>query len=479
MAIVRKSDPPPPRLILIRVNERLGVHPFLTESNVSGVYPPLGIAYIAAAAKAAGALVSIIDAHALNLSFENLENMIRRYRPDMVGITSTTFNWAVVMTLANRLKISMPDKIIFAGGPQMSLYPEQCLKAPGLDGVIIGEGEQPIARIVDHFRKQRTLAGIAGTIFKSKGKLVAGASQDCETNLDALPMPAVDLLPLHRYYALTLPRPFLSIVTSRGCPYKCTYCSQVYVGGKYREHSAQRVLAEIERGVQTFGAKEIIFFDETFTVNKKRISEICRGITDKGIKVSWNIRTRGDLLDESILQMMRKAGCHSIHVGIESGSPRIQKLMKKNLDLVKVARTLAAARNLGMETRGYFMLGFPGETLAEIIQTIQLSLDLPLDWASYTITTPHPGTDIYFDGMSRGLFGGDYWERYTLGEVDEAPAYFVSDEFNQNDLEELLRSAYRRFYLRPGIALKKLWSPRILRNAPETVRTLLEIRAMG
>ena len=231
----------------------------------------------------------------------------------------------------------------------------------------------------------------------------------------------------------------------------------------------------MERAVTRFGAKEIVFFDETFAVNKQRLFDICDGIIQRGIRTAWNIRTRVDILDEKMLKTMHRAGCRSLHVGIESGAPRIQKLMKKNLDLQRVADSLSLARRLGMETRGYFMIGFPGETLDEIESTIRFSTMLPLDWASFTITTPHPATDIYFEGRKEGRFDGDYWEKYTLGKVNVPPGYFTCGQYDQKKLEELLDTAYRRFYLRPGLVMSKLFRPRLWKELPDIVRTILSL----
>lgn len=461
--------------VLVRVNERPGSHPFLAEANSTGIYPPLGVAYLAAAAQKAGHPVRIIDAHAMNYSNLQIAEKIARIDAKVVGISTTTFNWPVAVDLARTIRSNMPELKVIVGGPQLSIYPEQSLAESAFDGGIVGEGEGALVEILDCYKKGESPSGIPGTIFREEGELIAGPQRSVEKNLDSLPMPALDLLPLHRYRALTLPNRFVTMVTSRGCPYLCRYCSQVYVGGKYREHSAGRILDEVERAVKHFGAKEIVFFDETFAVNKQRVFEVCDGILHRGIHVAWNIRTRVDILDETMLKAMRRAGCRSLHVGVESGSPRVQKLMKKNLDLNRMTHSLNLAKQMGMETRGYFMIGFPGETLDEIESTIRLSTELPLDWASFTITTPHPATDIYHEGMKEGRFGGDYWEKYTLGQVHSPPGYFTCEQYDQKKLEELLKAAYQKFYLRPQIIVSKILRPRLWKELPDIVRTIMSL----
>jgi len=462
------------RLALVRVNERAGVHPFLQETNVSGVYPPLGVAYLAAAARRAGHAVSIIDAHAMDLGHGGMIRALRHIDPDVVGLTSTTFNWPVVSGVARRIRQANGSLPIWVGGPQLSLYPAECMADPSVDVAVIGEGDETVVELLDRVAAKEDLAGVAGTIVRRGDELVHGEPRAVVDDLDRLPLPALDLLPLDRYRSLDLPTPFVSMVTSRGCPFRCRYCSQVYVGGAYRTHGPERVVAEMVRAVRRFRAREIVFFDETFTLHSDWVQSVCEGILAADIHVPWNVRTRVDRLDAETLLAMREAGCCSIHVGIETGSPRVQRLMNKNLDLVGIGDALATARQLGIETRGYFMIGYPGETREEIEQTLQLSLDLPLDWASYTITSPLPGTGIYEDWLERGE--SDYWRAYSLGRVEQPPGYITSDELSAGDLGELLDRAYRRFYLRASLLRRKARTPRLWRALPSIGRALWETR---
>jgi len=463
-----------PRLTLVRVNERLGVHPFLRETNVSGVYPALGVAYLAGAARRAGCPVSVVDAHAFDLSLDRLVGAATRLGPDVVGLTSTTFNWPVVAEAARRLRQVMPRLVLVVGGPQLSLYPEECMTEKAFDAAVIGEGDETLPELLVRLAAGEELAGVPGTLVRKNGELVRGPERPPIVDLDALALPALDLLPLSRYRSLTLPRPFVSMVTSRGCPYRCRYCSQAFVGGAHREHGVDRAVEEVRRAVGELGAREIVFFDETFTLDQDRALAICERILASGPRVRFNIRTRADLLGDDLLEALRDAGCTSIHVGIEAGSARVRKLMNKRLDLERGERALRRARRLGMETRGYFMLGYPGESRGEIAETIRLSLDLPLDWASYTITTALPGTGIHQDLLESGECEGDYWRDYSLQRFGGPPGY-ASTEIGADELESLLRTAYRRFYLRPSAIASKLTSARLWRELPSIAGATAEI----
>jgi radical SAM superfamily enzyme YgiQ (UPF0313 family) len=373
------------------------------------------------------------------------------------------------------LRQSVPNAVIVVGGPHLSLYPDECMTVEAIDVAVVGEGEVAIAGIMRRVQTGEPLAGLPGTVSRENGTLVHGPAADPIADLDSVPMPALDLLPLDRYWALTLPRPLVTMVTSRGCPCRCRYCSQAYVGGRYREHGAERVVAEMERAVRTYGAREIVFFDESFTINRERVADVCRLVRDRGLRVRWNIRTRADSLTRETMRELVCAGCYGIHVGVESGSPRIQKLMNKNLDLDRVARLFHDARAEGLETRGYFMIGYPGETRQEIRQTIRFSRTLDLDWASFSITTPAAGADIYRDALDSGRFPSDYWRDYTLDRADGPPEYFTSGELSVADLKRHLRKAYGGFYLRPRLIFRKLISRRLWRSLGETVRALAVI----
>ena len=464
-------------LLLLRVNDRKGAHPFLTETNVTGIYPPLGLAYLAACARKAGFRVAILDAGAQNLSEQRTAVEVARLDPAVIGFSATTFNWPVVVQTANRIRRLLPEATILVGGPQLSLYPQECLSEDAFNLGLVGEGENALVQILQRRKAHASLIGIPGTFVREEGSIAQGPKPVPIEDLDSLPLPALELLPLDRYRALTLPSPFVSIVTSRGCPYRCRYCSQVFAGGVYREHGAARVVEEMTRAKEQFGAREIVIFDETFAMNLRRAQAICTELIRKNLGATFNARTRADLLDETTLEAMAAAGCRSIHVGIESGSDHVQTLMNKNLDLGKVAASLGTARRLGIRTRGYFMIGFPGETLKQIEQTIDLATRLPLDWASFTITFPHPGTEIYAQGLAEGRYQSDYWRDYTLGRSGAAPGYFTSDQYDAKALEALLKKAYRRFYLRPKTVAAKMVDASLLRRLPGMLRTLLALRA--
>jgi radical SAM superfamily enzyme YgiQ (UPF0313 family) len=225
--------------------------------------------------------------------------------------------------------------------------------------------------------------------------------------------------------------------------------------------SAGSVVDEMELYVRRYRAREIIVFDETFTVDRQRVLDICREIAARGLRFRWNIRTRVDTVDEGMLAALRQAGCRGLHMGVESGSQEILDAMGKGITLAQVRGAFRAARRLGFETRGYFMIAYPGETLETIRRTLALSRELDLDWASFTITIPNPGTALCGD------LAGDYWRDYVLGRTDAPAPFFTTADYTAAALCRIRERAYRDFYLRPGFLLGKLFSRnawRLLRN---------------
>ncbi len=268
----------------------------------------------------------------------------------------------------------------------------------------------------------------------------------------------IDINYSHIFNAIFIRKPFATLITSRGCPFQCTFCSRFYFGNKVRTRSASNILAEFEQCVERYGVKEFMIYDDTFGVRRDVALELCDLIIDRGHKFRWSVRTRVDCVDEAILEKLRKAGCYKMHMGVESGSEEILRRMKKGITLEQVKKAFRLAKEAGIETVGYFMFGYPGETLATIEKTRRLSLELRLSWADFSITTPAPRTELNDEFERSGYIDGDFWRRYTLGEpIDKLP-YFTTDEFDAAALEAILNDAFTKFYLRPSVLLKKALS---------------------
>ena len=250
--------------------------------------------------------------------------------------------------------------------------------------------------------------------------------------------------------------PFGAIVTSRGCPYRCAYCSKPVFGSRFRAQNPERVVEEMIYLQQQFGIKEIAFYDDSFTLDKKRVHAIADEIIAKGLKIDWTCETRVNLVDKELLRKMRQAGCYSVAYGIESASPEIIKTLQKDITLEQVETAVRDSREVGLQVVGYFMLGSPGETPDTIRQTINLAKELKVDFAQFSATTPFPGTELY-DIYMRDKKESIAWEKFVYAGTDNPTTpVFDSDKLSREDLQNWTSRAYREFYLRPAYIWQRL-----------------------
>ncbi len=441
------------KILLIR-NSELG---FSNETNITGVYPPLGLAYIASVLRENSHHINFMDNQILRLPDNRLKDEIRRFNPEVALLSSMTPSWQESVKLSQLIKDVSAQIIIGVGGPHLSVYPAESLSHKSFDFGVYGEGENTILEVLKAIQAGRTLDGIKGCIFRNNGEVVVNSPRQEIDDLDLIPFPSVDLLPYKKYIALSVDNPFFTLVTSRGCPYNCKFCFQGYLGG-YRVRSPENIVNEMEILVNKYGVREIIVFDETFAIEEERVLQICERIQKKRLKFKWDIRTRVGLLNENVLMLLKSAGCTRIHLGIESGNQEILCNMGKMTNIPEIIDKVNLANKFGFEIRGYFMLAYPGDTYKSTCKTIEFAKSLPLDWASFTVTIGLPGTEIYKEALSSGRFHSDYWREYSIGNAIDSKPYFIPDDMKEDDLIKFKRKAYLEFYLRPRI----IWA--ILKN---------------
>ncbi len=413
--------------------------------------PPIGLALIAAVLEKAGYAVTVLDANALGLQPQ--EVVTRVADADIVGLTAVTPTVSAAISIARHLKLAKPERTIILGGAHGTLLPDETLaRAPEIDMLVRGEGEETIIELLYALEHKNPLDNIRGISYRTNGKAVSTAARPDITDMDSLPFLAYHLLSRDRYkphppHGRALP--FAAIVTSRGCPYKCAYCSKPIFGSKFRAQSPERVIAEIAYMVERFGVREIAFYDDVFTLDKKRAHAIAEGIMNRGIKILWTCETRVNLVDRELLRHMKQAGCYAIAYGIESAAPQILDTLHKGITREQVEEAVRISREAGLQTIGYMMIGSPGETLETIRQTIDFAKKLKLDFAQFSITTPFPGTELY---ELLGAQGKSIpWESFVYsGDDSQMTPMFESDRLTRDDLRYWARRAYREFYLRPA-----------------------------
>lgn len=342
----------------------------LINPNINGEYPqpPLGLLSVAGACIAQGDDVMLIDANAHKISAKKIIEQIECV--DMVGITATSLSYPGALKIAKAIKADS-NKFLVLGGTHATLFSEEIIKDGIFDAVVVGEGE-----------KMMPIINQKG-IYKS----------DVPIDMNEIPPLPYHLLDGFRpRIAYGKHQPFMPILTSRGCPFKCSFCSNPVFGNKYRAMSVDKLIAEIDLLIKDYDVKEIKIYDDVFTMDKSRAIEISQRIDDR---ISWSCMTRVNLVDMEVLLEMRKGGCYSIAYGLESGDADILKSISKNTTLEQAEQAVRYSQEAGINVIGYFMLGAPGETLETIEKTVDFAIALGLDHAQFSIAAALPGSELY------------------------------------------------------------------------------------
>ena len=412
--------------------------------------PPMGLALIAAVLEREGYQVTVLEANALKLQPKDIVPLVSA---DVIGLTAMTPTISTAIAIAHHLKEVYPDLPIVLGGAHATLLPEETLvTVPEIDILIRGEGEETIIELLQALEYKQPLSKILGISYRKDGKVVSNPTRSKNIDLDSLPFLAYHLLPWRRYkphppHGRALP--FAAVITSRGCPYKCSYCSKPVFGNKFRGQSPERVVEEIAYHKRKFGIKEFAFYDDVFTLDKRRAYAIADEIIKREMKIHWTCEARVNLVDKELLRHIKQAGCYSIAYGIESGSQEILDTLNKDITLEQAEEAVCLSRKVGLQTIGYFMIGSPGESPETIRQTIQFAKKLKLDFAQFSVTTPFPGTklyNLYLDGRKDDNIP---WESFVYaGSGGDIAPVFESRLLNRDDIQYWIRRAYREFYLR-------------------------------
>lgn len=421
--------------------------------------PPLGLMYLAGyvQAKRPEFKVKILDCPVEGINYQNMVVKIREENPDVVGITAMTFTLIDVIKTAQEIKKFNPQIKVVLGGPQVNIYPAETLDNPAVDFLVLGEGEQPFFDLVENISDVEKLKQIKGLVFRDlSGQIINTGWRDLITDLDILPFPARQLTAYQKYFSIVARKnPTTTMFTSRGCPYQCLFCDRPHLGKVFRARSAQNVVEELMT-IEKMGIKEVFIYDDTFTVDRQRVVDICNLILEKNIKLNWDVRARVNTVDEELLKLMKQAGCERIHYGVEAGTAKILQVLRKGITLEQVENVFAVTKRVGIETAGYFMIGSPTETLADIQATIRLAKKLFPDYVHFSVLTPFPATELYFKGLREGIIKNDYWREFSKkpGVNFKPPVW--EENFTREELFKILITAYRSYYLSPKYIFKRL-----------------------
>lgn len=422
-----------------------------------GITPPLGLLYIAAyLEKHTDHEIKIIDADLEDLTHNELFQKIKAFSPDITGLTATTHTLVDVLIAAESVKKADGNTKVVIGGPHVFLYPKETVAFPFVDFAVIGEGEVTFRELVDGIAGNRDLSAIKGLAYKNGPGVVITEKRELIEDLDEIPFPARHLTPYEKYTTILAKRKTITTMfTSRGCPYQCAFCNRPHLGKRFRYRSAKNVVDEMQR-CHDMGIHEILIYDDTFTVNKNRVIDICDEILKRRLEIGWDIRTRVDNVDENIIKKVKSAGCERIHFGVESGVEKVLKTLNKGITIEQVKNAFEWSKKHRLETLAYFMIGNPGETRADILKTFAFMNSLSPDYVHLTILRPYPGTQIYFDGLASGAIKTDYWQAFAENPKKDFDLPHWDVNFSKDEINDLLKKGYKRFYIRPIYVLNHL-----------------------
>ncbi len=420
------------------------------------IYPPLGLAYIAALLLKNNFSVKILDAFAENLQWPEIEARIKEANPMAVGITGTTSTFREAVQIAKIAKRVLPGVKVIAGGIHTTVLPKYTLQRhPEIDIITIGESDFTMLELARALKEGKSLKKVKGLAFRDGKKIVFTEPRPRIMDLDQLPFPARHLLPNEKYRPPSkapIKFPFTTVMTSRGCPSACVFCaSKVMWGRLLVQRSAENVLSEVEDIVKNYHIKQVIFADDTFTINKQRLFKICDGLAKLGIV--WGCSSRVNTIDEEAIKKMKESGCIWLEFGIESGSQRVLDIIKKGINLQQAREAIRLAKKYKIQTSTAFMIGNIGETKEDIEKTIQFMKELDSDYLNLSILTPYPGTESYELAEKKGYLKIGF-ESYTQPKysdpVIELPG--ISTE----ELKAYWKKGMRQFYLRPSFIIRML-----------------------
>lgn len=429
--------------------------------NIGGDLPPLGIASLAAFVREKGFSVDVLDSLGLNLTVEDIVERVRQEKPRVVGFSALTVNYHRAVACAQKVRGEFPEILIILGGHHATITPVEVLETEAsFDLTAIGEGELTLLEILEVFSAAgwdrekmlgdtARLSRINGIGFHGPAGVQLTPPRELIKDLDILPFPARDLLPMDRYIPLPnqyLRLPVVHMTSIRGCPYACSFCSNNAVfGRKIRAKSPARAVDEIEHVMKEYGAREISFWDDTMTANPKWMDAFCDEMIRRKLDITWTGYSRVDTVTPELLKKMKKAGCWNIFYGFESGDQKLLDIICKGVTLEQSRLANQWTKDAGIEVRGSFMIALPGETPELAQKTIDFAKELNPDYAQFSITTPYPGTPLWKLAGQYGTLDKDYDKYHGW-----LPVFVPFGYESKEQILKMDRRAMRQFYLRPA-----------------------------
>ena len=429
------------------------VYPYFHPANDNSIFrfPPLGLGYLAAALKKKGVEVELVDCTFMQLR-EAIER-IKRIKPHIVGFYSMFSMKKTTLKLVKILRNEgLNGSLFVVGGPLPSWAPESFLDV--FDVVAVGEGEQTISELADVVAKDKKLSDVKGLVFKDSGHIVHTEPRVFTENLDDLVFPTRDQFDNEAYKKYYLDRfgySITSMITSRGCPFSCDFCSRPIFGADMRMRSVPNIVDEVEQ-IAALGYERVWFADDCFTLNRRHLLDVCSEIVWRGLDVGWECLSRVDTMNAEMAKGMKRAGCIGVFFGIESGNDSVLNIMNKRITIAQAEHAVYEAKAAGLKVGAFFIIGYPGESNKTVLDTVRFASGLPLDYLSFTLPYPIPGTPLYERIKDKGVSIEDWEEPKNYRLIRHKLLY--ASGFSEVKLKFAIGKAQAQFYGRKHFGQK-------------------------
>lgn len=434
------------------------VKAFKKTRSTRGITHPLGIMYLASYLRKMGIeKIRLIDMRIIDAPYKTLQKTIEKFKPDILGISALTVEFDSMQKIAEIAKKINNNILVVAGGPHATAYTSQLLIDKNIDVAVLNEGEKTFAELCLKYAGAENYKSIKGIAYRNKTHIEVNPPHEFISDLDTLPFPAWDLIDINAYskfpsMASLGRRPYMALMTSRACPFKCIYCHSIF-GKNFRQRSPENILEEMKLLKERYNIREFEILDDVFNLDRKRALKFYEKVSSQfsDALLSFPNGLRTDMLDEEQVKAMKKCGVNYVAVAIESANERLQKLMKKYLNLEKATKVIDLYDEYGIFTNGFFMIGFPTETLAEVTNTINFAIRSKLHTAQFFIVTPFQGTELF-----------ELYKKYIENfNIDYSKHEFYFGEYNlsqvpSKELFKIQKWANWKFYFSPS-RIWRIW----------------------
>jgi len=428
------------------------------DKSVVGNNFPLGITYLSSYLKKRGHKCFLFDPEATGQTTDAMIAALKDMAPDLIGISAVTSTFLPAKDIAKKIKKQFADVPLVIGGPHASALPELVLKeCPEIDISVFGEGEATLSDMLSRFEKGASLENCLGCAYRKNGKIIKNESRPFIWDMDSIPFPDRDSLDISAYKPnnqTSIGKRSLPMLTSRGCPFGCVFCSaHKILGRKFRPHSPEYVANEIELLVKKYKVEHIALKDDTFTVDKKRVFDICDLIHKRNIKIPWTAHATVSTIDEEVIKAMRGAGCFCILFGVESGDPEVAKKMGKGITLDQVRKAVRLTDKYGIKTLTSYIFGLPGDTRESVDRTIDFACSVPSTISMFFTLVPYPGSKVFDMFVNPDSIESINWQHFA--HTSTKPLVKIPG-MSEAEMLTLVSRAYKKFYGRPSQLMRML-----------------------